>query len=146
MPQFQFNCCDIKSQNTTSISLVDEQPIRVYDIKVALASNLKNTHISTLFLYTSPDSEKHLDASIVWDIQHHSIVYYNILKHTNRCAVCYKRAAPIIGDCSFCHSKFCAMHRLPESHTCACMNQCKQQQYESNRDTLMRNKCVASQI
>ena len=146
MPQFQFNCCDIKSQNTTSISLVDEQPIRVYDIKAALASNLKNTHISTLFLYTSPDSEKHLDASIVWDIHHHSIVYYNIIKHTNRCAVCYKRAAPIIGDCSFCQSKFCAMHRLPESHTCACMNQCKQQQYESNRDTLMRNKCVASQI
>jgi predicted nucleic acid binding AN1-type Zn finger protein len=145
MPQFQFNCCDIKSQNTTSISVDTQQPIRVYDIKVALSSTIQNAHISTLFLYTSIDAEKHLDASSVWNMQH-TIVYYNILKHTNKCAICYKRAAPIIGDCSFCQSKFCAMHRLPESHTCVCINQCKQQQYESNRDTLMRNKCVASQI
>jgi predicted nucleic acid binding AN1-type Zn finger protein len=143
MPQQQFNCVDIKSQNTTSISFADEQPIRVYDIKVALTSNLQNVHISTLFLYTSRESEKPLDASSLWDTQQ-SIVYYNIIQ--NRCATCFKRAAPLIGDCNFCMSKFCAMHRLPESHTCACMNQCKKQQYETNRDTLMRNKCVASQI
>lgn len=143
MTQFQFNCCDIKSLNTTSISLVDEQSIRVYDIKVALSSTLQNTHISTLFIYTSPESEKHLDASSLWDVQQ-SIVYYNSIQ--NRCTTCLKRAAPLIGDCNFCMSKFCAMHRLPESHTCACMNQCRKQQYEINRDTLMRNKCVASQI
>jgi hypothetical protein len=143
MPQFQLNCCNIKSQHITSISFVDELPIRVYDIKVALASALQNTHISTLFIYTSPESEKHLDASSLWDTQQ-SIVYYNSIQ--NRCTTCFKRAAPLIGDCNFCMSKFCAMHRLPESHTCACMNQCKQQQYETNRDTLMRNKCVASQI
>jgi predicted nucleic acid binding AN1-type Zn finger protein len=143
MPQFQLNCSNIKSQNTTSISFLDEQSIRVYDIKLALTSNLQNIHISTLFLYSSPESEKHLDASTLWDTQQ-SIVYYNIVQ--NRCATCFKRAAPLIGDCNFCMSKFCAMHRLPESHTCACINQCKQQQYESNRDTLMRNKCVASQI
>jgi predicted nucleic acid binding AN1-type Zn finger protein len=143
MPQFQLNCSNIKSQNTTSISFLDEQPIRVFDIKLALTSNLQNIHISTLFLYSSPESEKHLDALTLWDTQQ-SIVYYNIIQ--NRCATCFKRAAPLIGDCNFCMSKFCAMHRLPESHTCACMNQCKQQQYETNRDTLMRNKCVASQI
>ena len=143
MPQFQLNCCNIKSQHITSVSLADEQPIRVYDIKVALTSNLQNTHISSLFLYTTPETEKHLDASSLWDIQQ-TVVYYNSIH--NRCATCFKRAAPLIGDCNFCMSKFCAMHRLPESHTCACMNQCKQQQYETNRDTLMRNKCVASQI
>lgn len=143
MPQFQLNCCNIKSQHITSVSLADEQPIRVYDIKVALTSNLQNTHISSLFLYTTPETEKHLDASSLWDIQQ-TVVYYNSIQ--NRCATCFKRAAPLIGDCNFCMSKFCAMHRLPESHTCACMNQCKQQQYETNRDTLMRNKCVASQI
>jgi hypothetical protein len=143
MPQLQFNCIDIKSQNTTSISLIDNQPIRVYDIKVALASALQNTHISTLFLYTSTSTEKHLDASYLWDTQQ-PVVYYNSIQ--NRCATCFKRAAPLIGDCNFCMSKFCAMHRLPESHICACMSQCKQQQYETNRDTLMRNKCVASQI
>lgn len=143
MPQLQFNCIDIKSQNTTSILLIDNQPIRVYDIKVALASALQNTHISTLFLYTSTSTEKHLDASYLWDTQQ-PVVYYNSIQ--NRCATCLKRAAPLIGDCNFCMSKFCAMHRLPESHMCACMSQCKQQQYETNRDTLMRNKCVASQI
>lgn len=145
MSQLQLDCFDIKTQNTTSITMDVSQPIRVYDIKVALSSTLQNTPISSLFLYTSAESEKHLDASILWDIQS-TVVYYNMLKHTNRCAICFKRAAPLIGDCSFCLSKFCAMHRLPESHTCACMNQCKQQQYETNRDTLMRNKCVASQI
>jgi hypothetical protein len=145
MSQLIFNCIDIKTQNTTSIVMDSSQPIRAYDIKVVLASTLPNTPISALFLYTTTDAEKHLESSVVWDTQQ-TIVYYNILKHTNRCAVCYKRAAPIIGDCSFCQSKFCAMHRLPESHMCACMNQCKQQQYETNRDTLMRNKCVASQI
>ena len=87
--------------------------------------------------------DKHLDAAILWDKQL-STVYYSSIP--NRCATCFKRAAPLIGDCNFCMSKFCAMHRLPESHACACMNQCKKQQYETNRETLMRNKCVASQI
>ncbi len=143
MPQLQLDCVDIKTQNTTSILVDRTHPIRVYDIKVSLALILANTHISTLFLYTTIDAEKHFDASIIWDT-HQTAVYYTSIQ--NRCATCYKRAAPLIGDCSFCLSKFCAMHRLPESHTCACMNQCKQQQYDANRDTLMRNKCVASQI
>ena len=145
MPQLQLDCFDIKTQNTTTIMVNSQQPICVHDIKVALSSTMLNTHISTLFLYTTINDEKHLEDSSVWDIQL-SVVYYNMLKHKNKCAVCYKRAAPLIGDCGFCQSKFCAMHRLPESHTCVGINQCKQQQYELNRDTLMRNKCVASQI
>ena len=140
----QIDCYDIKKNTPDSTVIQLSLPIRVYDVIVSLAS-VKQITISSVFIYTSPESEKHIDSSTSWEIDTYPLkLYYNIIQ--NRCASCYKRAAPIIGDCSFCLSKYCAIHRLPESHSCACINQCKQQLYEKNRDILMSQKCVASQI
>ena len=48
------------------------------------------------------------------------------LSHTQTCCAveeCKERTAPIIGDCKYCQTKYCANHRLPEvraARSCAC--------------------------
>ncbi len=39
---------------------------------------------------------------------------------------CTQKPATIIGDCAYCESRFCAQHRLPETHECVKMKQCRQ--------------------
>ncbi len=39
---------------------------------------------------------------------------------------CTQRPATIIGDCAYCESRFCAQHRLPETHECVKLKQCRQ--------------------
>jgi predicted nucleic acid binding AN1-type Zn finger protein len=39
---------------------------------------------------------------------------------------CTQKPAMIIGDCAYCESRFCAQHRLPETHECVKMKQCRQ--------------------
>ena len=49
---------------------------------------------------------------------------------------CGKRPAPIIGDCVYCNSKFCAQHRLPETHECSKLKECRQTAKTENAERL----------
>ena len=65
-----------------------------------------------------------------------------------RCAFgeCKQKVAPIIGTCSYCTHKFCALHRLPEAHVCADMQKCREQSFKKNENRLLEQKCVAAKV
>jgi len=82
---------------------------------------------------------------------------YNIQKEStlhlvkgksNKCDFvdCAKKPAVIIGDCKFCSLKFCAQHRLPETHDCSNIKDCRQQSFEKNKEKLLKEKCVATKV
>ena len=70
-----------------------------------------------------------------------------IIKKT-RCACegCKNKTAPIIGLCGFCNSKFCAIHRLPETHACINMSKCRETHFKRNEEKLLSEKCVAAKV
>jgi len=59
---------------------------------------------------------------------------------------CKKKPVLIIGDCKFCAGKFCAQHRLPETHNCTNIKDCKQQSFDRNKEKLLKEKCVAAKV
>ena len=63
-----------------------------------------------------------------------------------KCATCGKKAAAIIGDCRFCEQKFCLKHRLPESHACINLENCKNEAKERNTENVMNGKCVSAKV
>jgi ubiquitin C len=61
------------------------------------------------------------------------------INNTTKCCAangCGKRPAPIIGDCVYCNSKFCAQHRLPETHECSKLKECRQTAKTENAERL----------
>ena len=67
-------------------------------------------------------------------------------KNTCKYGDCKKRAAIIVGDCSFCRLKFCSAHRLPEVHSCIGIDECKKLAVGRNSAILISGKCVGSKI
>lgn len=59
---------------------------------------------------------------------------------------CTKQAVLIVGDCKFCTKSFCASHRLPESHHCSNLKDCKQQSFNRNKEKLMKERCVGVKV
>ena len=59
---------------------------------------------------------------------------------------CTKAVAMIIGDCNYCKGKFCATHRLPETHCCAAYGACKTAAFNRNAAKLEAEKCVAKKV
>jgi len=83
-----------------------------------------------------------------YNIQKESTLHLVLrLRGGGKCALqeC-KRKAAIIGGCRFCSQTFCAKHRLPEDHVCAAMADCKKQQFDQNKEKLLREKCVARKV
>lgn len=66
----------------------------------------------------------------------------------NKCCLsdCHERVAKIIGTCRYCSNNYCGKHRLPESHACENIQNCRQQSFEKNSSKLMGEKCVADKI
>ena len=50
---------------------------------------------------------------------------------------CNKKQALIIGFCKFCKKNFCTEHRLPESHHCEFLNDCKSCSFVKNKEKLL---------
>eukprot|EP01103_Thecamoeba_quadrilineata_P005166 TRINITY_DN149_c0_g1_i2.p1 TRINITY_DN149_c0_g1~~TRINITY_DN149_c0_g1_i2.p1 ORF type:complete len:143 (+),score=17.97 TRINITY_DN149_c0_g1_i2:82-510(+) len=69
-------------------------------------------------------------------------------KVVNKCSYtgCPKRPALIVGDCRYCAKRHCAQHRLPETHNCLNLQDCRQQSYDKNKEKLMREKCVGVKV
>jgi ubiquitin len=77
-----------------------------------------------------------------------SLAHKSPTKKFTKCAFgdCTDRAVRIIGDCRYCHFKFCAKHRLVESHACPNLMACRQTAHDANSIRLMNEKCVASKV
>ncbi|KJX93118.1 AN1-type zinc finger protein/ubiquitin-like protein [Zymoseptoria brevis] len=56
---------------------------------------------------------------------------------------CKDAAQRIVGDCGFCKGHFCGKHRMLESHNCAGLEDCKQEEKERNRAKLESERTVA---
>lgn len=69
-------------------------------------------------------------------------------KKSNKCHIekCLDRVAKIVGDCRYCTHSHCTKHRLPESHACEKLSNCRQESYEKNSDKLLNGKCVADKL
>ena len=59
---------------------------------------------------------------------------------------CKRKCALFIGNCSYCKSKYCDIHRLPEIHLCSNMQDCKDIHFQRNQDKLLAEKCVAPKV
>lgn len=69
-------------------------------------------------------------------------------KKSSKCHInqCLDRVAKIVGDCRYCTHAYCGKHRLPESHACEKLSNCRQESYEKNSDKLLNGKCVADKL
>lgn len=59
---------------------------------------------------------------------------------------CFDKVIKIVGDCKYCNSQFCSLHRLPEQHFCSQIGDLKKASFERNSDKLIKEKCVADKI
>jgi hypothetical protein len=130
----------------TSISIsVDYTTTKnIYHLKTQI-SNLLKIDLDTIFLYNSSiaNDERRIYQNIDL-IENIDEIFYKILK--NSCNECGAKATMITGDCNFCKCKYCNLHRLPESHKCACLHTIKKDSYNENFNRVMNGKCVAAQI
>merc|ERR1712199_21201 len=69
-------------------------------------------------------------------------------KKKNGCGVdgCKERVVLLVGDCKFCQKSFCQKHRLPETHACTEMQNCKAQAQEQLVAKMGTMKCVAQKM
>jgi predicted nucleic acid binding AN1-type Zn finger protein len=116
----------------------------IYQLKTEI-SNLLKIDLDTIFLYNSSIAN---DTRRIYQnmdlIENIDEIFYKILK--NSCNECGAKATMITGDCNFCKCKYCNLHRLPESHKCACIHTLKKDSYNENFTRVMNGKCVAAQI
>ena len=71
-----------------------------------------------------------------------------VQKKSNKCFIdqCLDRVAKIVGNCRYCSHAYCGKHRLPESHACEQLSNCRQESYVKNQDKLLNGKCVADKL
>ena len=70
------------------------------------------------------------------------------MKKSSKCFVdsCTQKQVLLIGDCKFCKAKFCGNHRLPETHACNGMDDCRRASHDKLKAKLELEKCVASKV
>lgn len=113
----------------------------IYDLKKVISSK-KKIGIDEIHLIPNESSTTGLKNTD--PVQGIETVVLKIIK--NRCSVCSRKSAPIVGDCTYCRCAYCPEHRLPETHQCPCLTDCKKAHFDKNFKTVMEQKCVASQI
>jgi len=59
---------------------------------------------------------------------------------------CKGRPLLIVGDCKFCKKNFCGEHRLPETHSCTGLEDCRKQSFDKNKNKLANEKCVGQKV
>ena len=69
-------------------------------------------------------------------------------KNKNKCDLddCLEKKSIIIGKCKWCNLHFCNIHRLPESHICIGINNCKKYAYSINETNLYNQKTITKKV
>jgi predicted nucleic acid binding AN1-type Zn finger protein len=94
------------------------------------------------FIYTSDVHDVHLQTPLETHLDTSSAIAMP------QCDIptCNRKTAIIIGECTYCKNKFCAIHRLPETHDCTAMDVCNQTAFDLNAAKLFAGKCVKAKI
>lgn len=114
----------------------------------ATVGELQLTESSTLNLFT-PSSEEPTDASqpSAPSSTTTSGTSTPTKRKSNkpRCTKqgCKSLAQPIVGDCGFCEKRFCAKHRMLESHNCSGLQDARQADKDRNTAKLEHERTVA---
>ncbi len=69
-------------------------------------------------------------------------------KKAPRCNLegCNKPQSIIVGNCKWCNLHFCNTHRLPESHCCTQLNDCKNSAFNINQNKLEKEKTTCRKV
>lgn len=59
---------------------------------------------------------------------------------------CNNPLSIIIGQCKWCNICYCSQHRLPESHLCKNLRDCKDAAYDLNENKLFNQKTVCRKV
>ena len=131
--------------NSQNIELDISKDSSIYELKKAI-SNQKKIGIDQIHILQNDSSNPETNSGFKNTDSIYGLdqVILKIVK--NRCSVCMRKSAPIVGDCSYCKCAYCPTHRLPEVHLCPCLSDCKKEHFDKNFKTVMEQKCVASQI
>lgn len=119
-----------------------DRPTTIYEIR-KLIQDLKNIPMAEIHIIKTE-----LDEDIFYmnkDVVDNSRVL-RVRRIKNRCPMCFQKSATIIGNCRYCLLNYCSVHRLPESHLCPHLADCKRQSFEKNSHTVLSGKCIAPKI
>ena len=131
----------IHSNSTIETIDITTTVVSIYDLKKIIATQ-KKLPIDEIHILKDISTNDCYENS--YNISSDSSVGLKLVK--NRCQVCLKKSATIVGDCKFCDCKYCLTHRLPEIHKCPGLIDCKKESFDKNYKTVISQKCVASQI
>lgn len=59
---------------------------------------------------------------------------------------CNNKQSIIIGVCKWCNKCFCSNHRLPESHICINLKNCKEEAFNINENKLNNQKTICRKV
>jgi predicted nucleic acid binding AN1-type Zn finger protein len=59
---------------------------------------------------------------------------------------CKQKKSQSIGFCKWCQKTFCSSHRLPETHDCIGLKNCKTQAFNINKNKINNEKCVMHKV
>lgn len=143
----------LSSYNITPNSILNNSNMLIYltnkdDVNIPISNTL--------------NVSKNIDSAILSDSDDHELlVHHKKSKSRSRsksrtkskskskkCSFPDCTSAPLrmVGDCQFCHGKFCSKHRLLESHNCKDLKICKDKCYERNALKLQSEQTVASKV
>lgn len=133
---------NINNEQDKNITYKFENNKNIYELKKKLAEKIK-IPIGDIFIYNIETPNLHYEnfVNITEDM---NTFYYKII--SNRCSVCSKKSTMITGDCNYCLCHYCNIHRLPENHTCPCLEKCKLDSYQENYNRVINQRCVTEQI
>lgn len=129
-------------------------------MRIIFGNSTDNIEIATITIYELKkliQEKKNIPIDEIHIVKYDNVYYQNkdlVENHItltmkqvkNRCNLCFSKAAAIIGHCKFCRLNYCASHRLPETHTCPHMADCKKQSFMENSNRVLSQKCVAVKI
>ncbi len=118
-----------------------EDILNIYHLKKDLSGKL-GKELSNIFIYSTEESKTPIQN--LSNFEDGITLYAKIAK--NRCATCMGVATFGIGDCIYCKCNYCNTHRLPESHKCPRLENCKKESFDANFKHVISQKCVISQI
>ena len=69
-------------------------------------------------------------------------------RSSKRCnfSSCTSKPQRMIGICKYCTGNHCSSHRLPESHSCASIEDCRQASVDQLSSKLLNEKCVGNKL
>jgi len=138
----------VEVEKTDSIETVKQKFILEFYTVEGTSPKLEGTSPKSQQLFLNEKPLDELKTVADYEIQKDTTLLLRMRSTANKCKVdsCPRKAALIIGDCKFCKKNYCAHHRLPETHSCSNIQDCRQQSFDKNKEKLQKEKCVGVKV